>query len=372
VAEFSVPPSPRRSLPDTIARSAAGSTKEDKGVPAAVDVSVVVATRNRAAFLPAAIQSLLAQTCAARFEVVMVDNASEDTTAEVTNALVQSDPRIRTITEPMVGLSHAKNAGIRAARGPLILFTDDDVVVEDGWIAAYTDFFGRSRRDAVVAGGPVLPVPLDLSEWPRWIRGSARADLPSLYYGDAERPLRAAEWLWGANMAAPREVLASLGGFRPDLGRGGRDDTFEDVDLVDRFREAGGEAWYCPQAPVQHRVDPSKARPDAMLLTAFNRGCNDRVAARNGTYFEPAVTVSGGRLAAGLALPGFLAALIASAASFRLTGRANFFDIARRSSWGAGWCMWSMIGESSRKRARILRSLVLTARRVALRMISTR
>lgn len=341
-------------------------------MPAAVDVSVVVATRNRAAFLPAAIQSLVAQTSAARFEVVVVDNASEDTTPEVISALVQSDPRIRTIAEPVVGLSHAKNAGIRAARGRLILFTDDDVVVEDGWIAAYTEFFSRPRRDAVVAGGPVLPVPLDLSEWPPWVGGSARADLPSLFYGDAERPLRASEWLWGANMAALKDVLASLGGFRAGLGRGARAATFEDVDLVDRLRETGGQAWYCPHAPVQHRVDPSKARPREMLLTAFNRGCNDRLAARNGTYFEPAATVSGSRLAAGLALPGLLAALIASAASFRLTGRPNFFDIARRSSWGAGWCMWSIIGESSRRRARIFRSFVLTARRVALRVIATR
>jgi glycosyltransferase involved in cell wall biosynthesis len=357
-------------LQNTIARSAAGST-EDKGVSAAVDVSVVVATRNRAAFLPAAIQSLLAQTSAARFEVVVVDNGSRDTTAEVISDLAQNDPRIRTIAEPTVGLSHAKNAGIRAAQGRLILFTDDDVVVEDGWITAYTDFFGRSRGDVIVAGGPVLPVPQDLSEWPRWIGASALADLPSLFYGAAERRLRASEWLWGANMAAPRDLLESLNAFRTDLGRGAGGGTFEDVDLVDRLRDAGGQAWYCPSATVKHRVDVAKARPSEMLLTAFNRGCNNRISLRNGGYFEPALSVPKGRLATGLALPGLLVALLASAASFRLTGRPRFFDFARRSSWGAGWCMWSVIGESSRKHARILRSIVLAVRRVAFRMIGT-
>ena len=52
-------------------------------------------------------------------------------------------------------MSHAKNAGWRAAEGSLVLFTDDDVVLDAGWIAAYVEFFGRLRDGPVVAGGPV-------------------------------------------------------------------------------------------------------------------------------------------------------------------------------------------------------------------------
>lgn len=340
-------------------------------MPAEVDVSVVVATRNRVALLAAALRSVAAQTCIASFEIVVVDNGSDDTTAEVIRELARVDLRIRTVAEPAVGLSNAKNAGIHAARGRLILFTDDDVVLGDGWIAAYVDFFNGSKGRTVVAGGPVLPVPHDLSEWPPWVGPAARADLPSLFYGDAEHPLRALEWLWGANMGAPKDLLESLGGFRPDLGRGALDATFEDVDLVDRLRKAGGEAWYCPTARIYHRVDLSQARPRQMLLTAFNRGCNNRVAMRYGNYVEPAMRVPASRLAAGFALPWLLAALTVSAASFRLTRRPPLFDAARRSSWGAGWCMWAIVGESARLRARIVRSIALTLRRVALRLAPT-
>ncbi len=333
---------------------------------AAVDVSVVVATRNRAGFLVHALRSLAAQKCDARYEVVVVDNASTDTTADAIREWSRRDARIRSVAEPTVGLSRAKNTGIRAAQGRLILFTDDDVVLQDGWISAYLRFFGQEHDSMRIAGGPVLPIPADLSQWPSWVRPEARPDLPSLFYGDLERPLTRFEWLWGANMAAPNDVFDALGRFQETFGRGAEVDTFEDVELVDRLRDAGGSAWYCPDAAVYHRVDPMKTRPRAMLLNAFNRGCSDRAKDRLGIYYEPSGRVPAGRLAAGFALPAVLGGLASWTTLFRLTGRPQAFDRARRTSWRAGWCMWAISGESSRRRARVVRSLVLAARRLAL------
>jgi glycosyltransferase involved in cell wall biosynthesis len=318
--------------------------------------------------LPDCLRSLTTQTCDVGFEIVVVDNGSEDATAQIVREWSGRDGRVRSVEEPQVGLSRAKNAGIRNARGQLLLFTDDDVVVKDGWIAAYVDFFSRPRSRAVVAGGPVLPVPHDLSTWPPWVYDTARPDLPCLYYGEEERPLRRFEWLWGANMAAPRDLLEELGAFREGLGRGGRDETYEDVDLADRFRDAGGEVWYCPAAPVYHRVNPNLSRPRHLLLTAFNRGGNDRVKILQGNYFEPACRVPTSTVAAAFALPWMLAVLTVSATIFRLTRRPHAFDLARRFGWGAGWCMWALLGESSRRRARVVRWVVLRVRQGALRM----
>jgi len=105
-----------------------------------------------------------------------------------------------------------------------------------------------------------------------------------------------------------------------------------------------------------------------LLLNAFNRGCSDRAKDRLGNYYEPAARVPAGRLAAGFALPALLGGVAGWAAVFRLTGRPRAFDRARRTSWGAGWCMWAIVGESSRGRARVVRSVVLTARQLALRV----
>jgi glucosyl-dolichyl phosphate glucuronosyltransferase len=336
--------------------------------PTAVDATVVVATRNRAALLSAVLRSLAAQICDASFEVVVVDNGSTDATTEVVGDLARVDSRFRIITEPERGLSRAKNTGIRAARGRLVLFTDDDVVLSEGWIAAHLVFFARRRDKLMVAGGPVIAIPQDLSGWPRWVRPDGGVDLPSLTYGDTERPLRKSEWLWGANMAASKDVLESFGGFRSGLGRGAEAATFEDVDLVDRIREAGGEAWYCPEARVFHRVPLSAARPRQILLSAFNRGCNDRVAVARGNYFRPALPLSPSTLAAALTLPWLLPGLAIAAAMFRMTHVPTIFDLTRRLSWGAGWSMWTIVGESPRARARAVRSVVLFVRRVALRV----
>jgi len=126
-------------------------------------VSVIVATRNRATLLPEALASLAAQRCASSFEIVVVDNGSDDTTVDVVREWERRDERMRSVFEPEIGLSRAKNAGIRAARGRLIMFTDDDVIVPEQWIATYVDFFSRSPATRVVAGGPVLPVASDSS-----------------------------------------------------------------------------------------------------------------------------------------------------------------------------------------------------------------
>jgi GT2 family glycosyltransferase len=339
--------------------------------PDAVDATVVVATRNRATLLSAALRSLAAQICDAPFEVVVVDNGSDDTTAEVVGEWTRVDARFRAVTEPVHGVSRAKNTGIGAARGRLVLFTDDDVILDEHWIAAYLDFFARRRNNLVVAGGPVHAVAHDLSAWPPWVRRDGGLDLPSLSYGDAERRLDRVEWLWGANMGASKEVLKSLDGFRVELGPGAQAGTFEEVDLVERIRDAGGEAWYCPNASVYHRVPLSAARPRQILLAAFNRGCNARVAVERGNYFRPALPLRPSTLTAALTLPWLLAALMISAALFRVTRLPMIFDASRRASWGAGWCMWTIVGESSRARARVVRSVVLLVRRVAFRFTPT-
>src|SRR5213596_676102 len=105
----------------------------------AVAISVIMSTRNRAHYLPDALRTLAAQDCEAPFEVVVIDNASTDNTPAVLTEWCRTDSRFRTVREPCPGLSRGKNAGIRVARAPLLLFTDDDMRVEPHWIRAYHD-----------------------------------------------------------------------------------------------------------------------------------------------------------------------------------------------------------------------------------------
>lgn len=334
-----------------------------------IDVTVVVATRNRATLLPECIVALRRQRTDVRFEVVVVDNGSDDATPQVVREWAGRDPRIRLVQEPTAGLSRAKNAGIRSARGELLLFTDDDVVLPEGWIAAFADFFRTPRARPTLAGGPVFAIAHDLSPWPAWITAGATAELPRLYHGDRTRRLEQYDWLWGANMGAPRQLFEAIGGFDEDVGvSGDRRGTYEDVELVQRVAASGGESWYLPAAVLHHRTSLEAARPRTLAAKAFNRGANDVLRARRGSHYERSLAVPGSQVAGALAAPTLLAAWILTAVAFRATRRPRAFEVMRRCAWGAGWCMITATERPGRAPARRLRRLVLLGRAFALRL----
>lgn len=93
-----------------------------------VKFSVIMATRNRAERLPAAVESVLAQT-EADLELILVNDASTDATAEVARSIGAGDPRVRLIDVPEAtgSCGLARNVGLRAARGAFLAFCDDDV-----------------------------------------------------------------------------------------------------------------------------------------------------------------------------------------------------------------------------------------------------
>jgi glycosyltransferase involved in cell wall biosynthesis len=214
-------------------------------------VSVVVATRNRAASLPEALS--VHERCATRlaWELVVVDNGSTDTTAEVLRDFAGTT-RIpfRAVFEPRTGLSCARNAGWRAARGELIAFTDDDCYPDVEFVDAIARCFADRHVDYL--GGRITlhdpddaPVTIQLREEPLRIppRSFVRAGL-----------------IHGANMAARRHVLEILGGFDEMLGAGTRFPS-EDLDFVSRAAAAGFEGGYDPRPVVAHhhrRSDPGE------------------------------------------------------------------------------------------------------------------
>jgi glycosyltransferase involved in cell wall biosynthesis len=124
-------------------------------------VTVVIATRNRAGYLDIALASLVAQEYEMPFEIVVVDNGSTDDTPALVDRWCRSDARIRLICEPQPGLSNAKNAGVRAAAGRVLVFTDDDVVLDRRWLATLVAALESHPSDPVVVGGKIVPVPND-------------------------------------------------------------------------------------------------------------------------------------------------------------------------------------------------------------------
>ncbi len=232
---------------------------ERQPAPLSCPVSVIVCTFNRAETLADTLRDLKEQAgrLAPTPELVLVDNNSRDSTPEVVRALnAEGGPEVRYVLERKQGLSAARNAGIRAAAGELLLFTDDDVRLDPDWIG---ELAGAFREPEVHAAAGVIE-PLWPDAVPAWVGPREAPFFPGVvgrfHLGDTPR------WLapddphpLGANMAFRRHVFAEVGGFREDLGRtGGNLAGGEDMELYERVLARYGRVRYVPSARVHHRV----------------------------------------------------------------------------------------------------------------------
>ena len=140
-------------------------------------ISVVLATRDRAAHLRRAIDSVLAQTYD-RFELLVVDDASEDETAAVIAAV--RDGRVRGLGGAGRGPHAARNAGVDAARGELIAYLDDDNAMHPGWLKSVAWAFEQWPEAEVVYGGIVTDDPARL-------RGGPGGAMPVIWFYPYDR-----------------------------------------------------------------------------------------------------------------------------------------------------------------------------------------
>lgn len=199
------------------------------------EISVVVPTRNRAPRLRALLDSLAAQE-APPFEVIVVDNASDDDTlAVVADADARTNARVREVHLPKpLGPAVARNRGWRAARGALVVFTDDDVVAQPRWLAALAA--AHARDPGAVIQGQTIPDPREAHRLSAFSR-SQMATGPG-------------PWFQTCNIAYPRALLERLGGFDESFWEAAGEDT----DLGWRAVEAGARVVYEPGALNWHAV----------------------------------------------------------------------------------------------------------------------
>jgi glycosyltransferase involved in cell wall biosynthesis len=227
-------------------------------------ISVVLCTHNGAETLDAALDALAAQDLGReQYEVVVVDDGSSDGSAEIARAAGARVVRL----EANAGVPVARNAGIAAARAPIVAFTDDDCEPVRGWLRELLAAFDDPRVDG--AGGPVRPTS-DGSLALRYVaERNPLSPLPAqllesnsplyrlgLYLRSLARgrpdPEPGAQLysLVTANCAFRVELLRSLGGFDESFVLG------EDGELSRRAHDRAGTRFvFRPQALVRHRFD---------------------------------------------------------------------------------------------------------------------
>lgn len=258
----------------------------------AVDVSVVIVNWNTRDELLRCIESVRAQP-SVRSQVIVVDNASKDGSAEAADEL---EPPITLIANSgNRGLAAGNNQGIALARADAVLITNPDVIFQSESIAAMLRTMQERPR-----AGMVIPKLL----YPDGSIQTNAGDLPSFadaYFGRRanKSPRRdPCTGYWWDRWAHDEERPIGRGGEAAYLVRraaidavGNQDERFtldwEGIDWAARFRAAGWEIWFCPNAHVVHLGERSIVQARFRWVAESHRGMFRYFAARAPRMLRP-------------------------------------------------------------------------------------
>lgn len=196
--------------------------------------SVIICSYNGASTTEACLRSMAKIRYPGEFEVVFVDDGSTDSTQEILTHF----PWVRNIKQKNMGLSYARNVGMHAATGEIIVYTDSDCEADEDWLYYIALTLKRSKNAGI--GGPNL-IPDE---------GSWVADCVGLSPGGPTHVMiddRTAEHVPGCNMAFYRYAALEVNGFDPQFRSAG-----DDVDFIWRLQHRGYTIGFAPAAQVWH------------------------------------------------------------------------------------------------------------------------
>lgn len=241
-------------------------------------ISVIVCTYNREKYIGNLLDSLAANTLpVGDYEILLIDNNCTDRTPQVCEAFRQQHPdlQFRYLQEREQGLSAARNKGIQEARGEVLVYVDDDALVDKDYLTTYAEFF-ISHPHIQAAGGPILP--LYETQEPEWMSPYTKALLTAyMYYGDKVRRYPHNKFPGGGNAAYRREVFEQVGKFNTALGRKGISLMgAEEKDIFDKMRAMGMSFYYLPNAVLHHIIPQTKLERDYFDRLTLQIGQSER------------------------------------------------------------------------------------------------
>lgn len=207
-------------------------------------VSVIVPSRNRVRYLGQLLKALTWQAYPPdRFEVIVVDNESEDGTKDaVTRAAQHTEIPIRYFWKQDRGPAAARNVGASLAKGSVLAFTDSDCIPHPGWIRHAV---GAFQPSVGVVCGPIIPIELPAQT------GLFTHQIHEIQHEDG---LYAT-----ANVFFRRRFFEQHNGFDEGFGAyaWGQPVGGDDTDLAWRVKRAGHESRFVPGAKVYHQATPT-------------------------------------------------------------------------------------------------------------------
>ena len=243
-------------------------------------LTIVICTYNRAGYLSDTLSDIAAQIADPNdFELIVVDNNSDDHTEEVCSRFRQTNPDIRFkyIQEPKQGLSHARNRAITESETATLLFIDDDVKIPKNFVEKALEY-SSSRPNTLCAGGRIF-VSFDEEESePNWIPRELMPMFGLHDLGDEDQMYPSSNFPRGGNMMIRKSVFNAFGMFDTTLGRtgttllGGEEKAF-----FDRIRKNGLQMRYWAELELTHRIGSQRLNKAYFQKQSIGIGRSERL-----------------------------------------------------------------------------------------------
>lgn len=219
-------------------------------------LSIVICTYNREKYIAESILAALNQTVSQEeYQVIVVNNNSKDRTDEICRELMRQH-QFDYFVETNQGNSYARNRGIQESTGAIIVFIDDDAMMEPDYVKNLLSFY-QTYPNVDAAGGRIYPRYEEKKA--EWLSPVLMPLIAALDLGNKPQPFRWGKFPIGANMSFRKQVFEKIGVFNVDLGRIGTNlQGGDEKDVFARMRVDSMSIWYCPNAVVHHIIPASR------------------------------------------------------------------------------------------------------------------
>lgn len=245
----------------------------------ALDLSVVIATKDRGSNLVGTIKSVL-KNPVGRWELIVVDQSRSTAAHEaLADACVLDDPRLVYEHVSTTGACRARNHGIAMARGEVLMFTDDDCLVPDDWLPRTLKYFEVDRYLDIFFGGVTTPPSGD---------GWSYRFQP-MWPGIVEPTYKHIYWRFGlaSNMAVRRKAIDLIGPFDEMLGAGAFFTPGDDADYGYRAWRLGCRILTASEPEVVHLGITRGGRASALHQIGFAAMSTKHVRCGDVALIEP-------------------------------------------------------------------------------------
>lgn len=249
--------------------------------------TIAICAFNASQRIHRALDALVGLNYSGSWNVLVVDNASTDGTAELVSAWQTRLPALRIIREATPGVGFARMRAMREAAGTHLCFVDDDNLLAEDYLEIAAAILGQHPEVGVIAGRSEL---LELAPPPSWFPVVASNYAVGDQYGQEGLMANPCS-VWGAGTVLRGEAVKQLlaTGFTPLLtGRLGRFQLAgEDAEICLALNLLGWRSYWCPQMTIRHAIEPARMTLPMLRRTAEGFGISAIALETYRAYFQP-------------------------------------------------------------------------------------